>query len=629
MSNSPAHRHHDVFARLLGTYADQSEDTPSTEAHASDAPEGDDSIVIPEDFSTLGIDEIESLRQRAKDGFDSIYGDGSDLSEEDLSTLSGLTEGIEALGAEILRREEASRARREQADALAARVSGEHSVERPDEDETEETDADPEDDEEVEEEEQPPTDSTDSAESTAHASGSTDSLATRRKRSEFRVPGLRSSLPDRQTEAAAEQSSLMRANGSGTGFAQGTGIDFNAASEIVEKRLKGFTPSQYENAAARGKHLRQQYSVLTAERPIDSSLQITSSDPAHVEDVLQRATSERNLKGNSLVAAGGWCAPSETYYDMLEVESSDGLFDLPRIGVSRGGINRTLGPDFADIFAQDIGFHYTEDEDIAGDYDGAGGGSKPCYRIECPPFEEFRLEVDGLCISAGLLMQRGYPEVIARTIRGVLVAHEHQMSAYRINEVVAGSDAVTMNAPADAGGAAAPLLSAIELQVEHMRYVRRLSRNTTMEAVFPFWVHGAIRADLAQRTGVDLLSVSNQQIDGWFSARGIRPQFVYNWQDLTGEAGTVTAWPTEAQFLLYPAGTWVAGGENIISLDTLYDSMLLGQNDFTALFTEESWMTLKMGFDSRVVTVPLCVNGMTNSGIAYDCDGAQIAAPAA
>lgn len=614
---------HDQFALLLGTYADQSENDDATAEHSAEEAAADESIVIPEDFSGLSTDEIESLRQRAIAGFDSVYGDGVDLSEEALATLSGLTEGIEALGAEITARDEAGRTRREEADALAARVRGEHSVEQPEETPTEDDPEEetPGDEDAEDEEEQPPADSTDSAEATAH------STLARRKRSEFRVPGLRSNLPDRQTQETG--GALMRANGSGTGFAQGSGIDFNGASEIVEKRLKGFTPSQYENAASRGQHLRQQYSVLTAERPIDPSLQITSSDPAHIESVLKQATTERNLPGNSLVAAGGWCAPSETYYDMLEVESSDGLYDLPRIGISRGGINRTLGPDFADIFASEIGFHYTEDEDIAGDYDGSGGGSKPCYRIECPPFEEFRLEVDGLCISAGLLMQRGYPEVISRTIRGVLVAHEHQMAAYRINEVIAGSDAVTMSTNDVAAGTAAPLLSAIELQVEHMRYVRRLARNTTMEAVFPFWVHGAIRADLSQRAGVDLLSVTNQQIDAWFTARGIRPQFVYNWQDLTGDASSQTSWPTEVTFALYPAGTWVAGGENIISLDTLYDSVLLGQNDFTALFTEESWMTLKMGFDSRVVTVPLCVNGMTNSGIAYDCDGAQIAAPAA
>src|SRR5699024_11631191 len=121
-------------------------------------------------------------------------------------------------------------------------------------------------------------------------------------------------------------------------------------------------------------------------------------------------SSDLRLPNQSLVASGGWCAPSEVIYDLLELESRDGIFSLPEVGITRGGITRTLGPDFADIYNAISGFHYTEQEDIDGNYDGEGGGSKPCYKVECPDFEEFRLEVDGLCITAGLLQQRGYPD---------------------------------------------------------------------------------------------------------------------------------------------------------------------------------------------------------------------------
>lgn len=614
------------FAALIGTYADQSEpkepeETEETEG-TDEGTEGEEqeseedlSIIIPENLGELSADDLDALHTRAIEGFDTLYGEGKGLSEDDLSTLSTLTEGIEALSGEIENRKQHEAERAEKAAALAAKVHTNSS--KTDENGEKDEDEEPETDEDGNEVPEPPTDE-DSAKTVTAAS-------TRR---EVRLPASRlragrSAMAPAATQSDGKPTSMkdvMRASGDGTGFAQGTGIDWSGVGSIVDRRLQGFNLSQYQSAASRGRHLRQQFSVATIEKPISDDLKITSSDPAHVEDVLNRATSEKHLPGNSLVAAGGWCAPSETVYDLLEVESRDGLYDLPSIGISRGGINRTLGPDFADIFAEDIGFHYTEAEDIAGDYDGEGGGSKPCYRIECTDFEEFRLEVDGICITAGLLMQRGYPELIARTTRGVLVAHDHKLAGRRINEVVAGSDAVTM--PTTETGSAAPLLSSIEKQVEHMRYVRRLARTTTMEAVFPFWVHGAIRADLALRQGVDLLSVSNEQINAWFGERGIRPQFVYNWQDLTGDASGFTAWPTEVQFLLYPAGTWVAAGENIISIDTLYDSVLLGQNDYTALFTEESWLVLKMGFDSRVVTVPLCHNGATNAGIQIGCDGA-------
>src|SRR3546814_12529473 len=89
--------------------------------------------------------------------------------------------------------------------------------------------------------------------------------------------------------------------------------------------------------------------------------------------------------------------------------------------------------------------------------------------------------------------------------------------------------------PSPPAGATAPLRTAIELQVEHLRTVNRMSRSATLEAVFPMWTHGVIRSDLSRRRGVDMLSVTNAQINAWFTQRGVSPQFVYDWQDLRSE----------------------------------------------------------------------------------------------
>src|SRR5690606_34309700 len=147
------------------------------------------------------------------------------------------------------------------------------------------------------------------------------------------------------------------------------------------------------------------------------------------------------------------------------------------------------GVDFAEIFAgfaaREIGFAFTEEQDVEGEYAWGAGpddpnvvGPKPCYRVECPPFEEYRLDVDGLCIQTGLLQSRGYPEVLADTIRKVLIAHDHYVNGKQIAQIAAGSTAVTL--PATQVGTAAPVLTAIELQVEHYRYARRLGRGTTL-----------------------------------------------------------------------------------------------------------------------------------------------------
>jgi hypothetical protein len=134
-------------------------------------------------------------------------------------------------------------------------------------------------------------------------------------------------------------------------------------------------------------------------------------------------------------------------------------------------------------------------------------------------------------------------------------------------------------------GCTASILEAVELQVEHFRYINRASRTGLLEAVFPFYTRGIVRADLSRRLGVNLLAVTAQMISDWFSVRGVRAQFVYNFYDITGAAGDATKWPSNVRFLLYAPGTWVTGTDEVIRIDTLFDSALLAENDFTALFT--------------------------------------------
>lgn len=589
----------------LGAYADQSVN--------DEAETPDDDLVIPESFEELADDGLNELHDRAVATFEGIYGDGSDLSDDDLTALASLTEGIEAIKEELGVRDQAKAERVEKAAELASRVKPSNTLssdpkdgedeEKPEGQDEEDEDLTPEEEEAEEkaEGEKP------SAADTVTAGANTPQP---RKRTEVRVDSsrVRRHLPKSNDEAKG-MSDIVYASGEGSGYAAGQGINWDDAGKIVDRRLAGFNQAQYQSANRAGRHMRQQMGVMSIRKPLEEGLIIDSSDPIHIEEVLSRATSEARLPSQSLVASGGWCAPSEVIYDLLELESRDGIFSLPEVGITRGGITRTLGPDFADIYNAITGFHYTEQEDIDGNYDGEGGGSKPCYKVECPDFEEFRLEVDGLCITAGLLQQRGYPEVIARTLRGALIAHDHRLAGRSLAEIEAGSTAVAFTADE---GATSPLLSAIELQVEHLRYQSRISRSATIEGVFPFWVRGAIRADLSKRNGVSLLDVSDAQINNWFSQRGVSPQFVYNWQDInTIEAAQFTGWPTEVSFLMYPAGSWVRGSSDIITMDTLIDSTLLAQNDFTALFTEEGYAVVPMGHDSRVISVPLDDSGVT------------------
>ena len=73
--------------------------------------------------------------------------------------------------------------------------------------------------------------------------------------------------------------------------------------------------------------------------------------------------------------------------------------------------------------------------------------------------------------------------------------------------------------------------------------------------------------------------------------------------------------------LVYFPGTWVAGTNEVIRLENLFDSALVEQNMYTRLFTEEGWLVLQRQHDSRHVTFGICTDGAANVGVAVDCDG--------
>ena len=602
--------------KRAGQFEDQSSDAETV-------------LEVPEDLSALNDSEVESLLSQAQEAFTGLYYAGedearTDFSDDEFATLEELTSAIESLRAEETKRAEAAAERAQKAADFAVRVNGE-TVSEDDAKDVDITteEADDSDESASADTEELAADTEEKTEADETEEAVTASSAPKGPR-RVNISGLRKNQSQQKREEPAEMKieDVLVASANVPGVEAGTGMNWLGAADIVENRLRSFNKSSFDAARRSGRHIKQQFAVASVRRQYGPEVTVADDSNASVESAMKSAVDESRLPGGSLVASGGWCAPSETIYDFMETETREGLFSLPEINVARGGIRYTNGTDFTSLFAnlQDAIWDVSEEEDIAGDYQNAGAESdKPCLTIDCPEFEDHRLRLAGLCLSAGLLQQRGYPEWIARTIRGSLVAHDHLVSGRILRDIENGSDAVTM--PANQVGATAPLLTALDLQAQHYRTVSRMSPNATLEAVFPMWVKGLLRADLARRQGVDLFDVSDQRINGWMADRHINPQFVYNFHDLSGDAADLTAFPNEVQFLLYSAGTWVRGSQDVITLDTVYDSQTLRQNDYTALFTEEGYLVAKRGADSRFVTVPVCANGGASAGEAIACNG--------
>lgn len=372
------------------------------------------------------------------------------------------------------------------------------------------------------------------------------------------------------------------------------------------------------------------HNAVVFQRQFPAELQLENDSEGAIERVLKFATSEDRLPGGSLynsvkkqidagkalTAAIGWCAPSEVLYGLCDLSSMDGLLDIPEIQAARGGYMLPAGggPDFSIIWGGigDAG------DVILTEYDIENGVEKECFEIPCPDFENVRLDVAYVCLTGSLLQRRTYPEVVELFSRQAMKALAHKINASVIARIVAASGPAVV-IPADASGddAASGILSAIDLAVQDIRYRERMARNRTMRVVLPYWALTQIRAALARRYGVAMLNVTDQMILSWFGERGAVPNFVYDWQDYYSGLGTgpggptpLTALPTTVQFLVYPEGTWTKIVNDVISLDTIYDSTLLRENRYTAIFAEDAFNVIQTCPISRLYTAQADPSGV-------------------
>jgi hypothetical protein len=360
----------------------------------------------------------------------------------------------------------------------------------------------------------------------------------------------------------------------------------------------------------------QRYGVAKLEKP-ENEFTITEKMSAEDQyDLIMAASKEKRLGGGSLVAAGGWCSPSEQIYGFLELESADGLLSISEINSRRGGIQYTKGPQLADLLLDvELGFTQTEAQAEAGDV-------KPVFDIDCPDWDEVRMDAVGYAIRAGLLTNTTYPELVRRYLALGLIVHARRMNRLTIQRLQALITTARTFAPVNgtAYSSTADLLSAIELNALEIRERYSMPLNSTVEAVFPLWVHAVIRSELSRRPGsLDVLNVTDAQINAWFAQRKINPQFVRDYQGInTGAANTAggtaafTRFPDKVEFMLYPAGSFVRLATDVIDLDTVYDTDDLTKNQFMAAFFEEGFAIANTGGSGVKVTVNLNnLNGAT------------------
>ena len=372
------------------------------------------------------------------------------------------------------------------------------------------------------------------------------------------------------------------------------------------------------------------HGAVMFERHFPEELTLSSGSDEEFDRVMRFATSERRLPGGSLVnsvkqqidtgkaltAAVGWCSPSEVIYNLCDLSSLDGLLDLPEILASRGGflLPANGGPDFSVIW-NGLG---NAGNVVLTEYDVENGSQKNSFEIPCPPFEDVRLEVAYASLTGSLLQRRTYPGVVELFVQQALKALAHKINAAVIQNIVAASGTAIVVPPNTSGeDAASGILAAIDLAMQDIRYKERMARDRTVEVVLPYWAIAQIKAAMSRRYGIGMLDVDDAMIMRWFADRNAMPDFVYDWQDpctgLSGGPGgttPLTALPTTVQFLIYPSGTWTKIVNEVVALDTVYDSTLLKNNQYIAIFVEDAFNVIQTCPVSRLYTAQASPNGV-------------------
>jgi hypothetical protein len=392
-------------------------------------------------------------------------------------------------------------------------------------------------------------------------------------------------------------------------------VGFAHIGKALDGQIKGSRKALALNSQSRGSFMAQVISDLPRSdlAPVGDAHDLVKA----IEEATTTVRKGRDVEdrvpvtAEALVAAGGWCSPSEVLYDFCDVPDATDLISIPEITIVRGGVRWPVEPDLTQIF-ENFEFFFTEPELEAVDADDFPTARKECVQIPCPDeFEEMRLNVVGYCVEAGILQTQGWPELITWFTQSLVAEHLRAISRRTILDMVNGSTLVPFSTTYLIGTIGA-ILNSVALMATNLRLNRGLSRTAPIEAIAPSWLFEAMRGDAVYYGDMYAPALSDAQIQGWFAERNISIQLVGDWQtrDL-GQPGSLstTTWPGYVDIMLYPAGTWFRAMQNVIELGVMYPKEELVLNRYTRMFTEDAIAVGSRCYPSQIVRIPISVNG--------------------
>lgn len=333
---------------------------------------------------------------------------------------------------------------------------------------------------------------------------------------------------------------------------------------------------------------------------------------------------EAAFGAQGLTASGGICTPVAVDYSIpvFGAETARPLRDaLPRFAADRGGI-RFVQPVSYGTPAGANGI-WTNTVDAS-----PGTATKAMYTVVCG--SEVQVLVDAITtrLKVGNMQGRFSPEQVAEITQLALSNAARTAELNLWGKINAAS---TLVSAATAVGATRDLLDEIDRATMAMRYRNRANPNQMFRAVFPEFLKGIIRTDLAREIAhdnagpVNVLAVTEQVMDNWFAVRGINATFLmdplpavtatpaYPFQGFAAQAvSALNPWPTSVSWNLFPEGSFQFLDGGNLDLGVVRDSTLDATNDYET-FVETFESVAYRGVEALQIVSVLTPNGRSGA----------------
>lgn len=341
--------------------------------------------------------------------------------------------------------------------------------------------------------------------------------------------------------------------------------------------------------------------------------------------------------GEGLVAAGGSNAPLTPYYKLQTLGDVDRPVKamLPGFRADRGGMRFIPPSSLADItIAADndgaSGAVRLTDmaSDTAGysvDGSGAAAAFKPYQTIAPNAEQTVDLDATHRQLEFGVIGSRTFPEQVQHWTRLSMVAWARRAESYLLSEIKSLSTDITLSTAGNYS-ATRNLLNQITDATVAYKSRHRISANRKLSAIFPWWVKDLLRKDLAMSHDVPMFSVTDAQIAGWFSERGIVPTYHLDDAELMGTptqiagaqaSGTdnLVGVPTTVDWALFESGSFLHLDGGTLDLGVVRDTATIQENNFR-IFAESWEAVAHVGVESLWISSTLNVNGKGTIGSA-------------